>query len=358
MRKKIFKLLLEIYIILSKGLFTLRKYSERNKIWHDRRCLKLVNKGSNKKRSPKINYNKFKPKTFTVVAPSILSLIKNREETEAFFSKIIDIYNKRLNKGYASNDCIYLNFENISEITTDSLIYLIAITTNLPPKVWYKLHIGYSLPHNNEARQVFFDSGFINYVHKKNPTSYKPTKPTIQIISGDKVNPRQVADIIEFIKLYCTYTEYTLRNIYTILIEIMTNKVQHAYKNTDYFVLPKWYLYIDVEDKVNITILDIGEGIPSTISRRLFKDMIYTFYSNTESLLLSSALDGELRTETKQPYRGKGLPHIVECYENKYIDSLYLISGKGSVYLNRNDNKRKLHDSDENLLGTLFHFKI
>ena len=276
MYKKIFNLFLKFYIILSKGLFTLRKYSKRNKIWHDRRCLKLVNKCSNKKRSLKIDYNKFKPKTFTVVAPSILSLIKNREETEKFFSKIIDIYNKRLNKGYASNDCIYLNFKNISEITTDSLIYLIAITTNLPPKVWYKLHIEYSLPLNEKACQVFFDSGFIKYVHRKNPTSYKPTRPTIQIISGDKVNPCRVADIIEFIKSHFTYNDNTLRNIYTILIEIITNTVQHAYKNTDYFVLPKWYLYIDVEDKVNITILDIGEGIPSTILSHL-KALIFHF---------------------------------------------------------------------------------
>ena len=75
--------------MLLKGLFTLKKYSERNKMWHDRRCLKLVNNGRNKKRSPKIDYNKFKPKTFTVVAPSILSLIKNREETEDFFLKLL-----------------------------------------------------------------------------------------------------------------------------------------------------------------------------------------------------------------------------------------------------------------------------
>lgn len=89
MYKKIFKLFLEFYIILSKGLFTLKKYSERNKMWHDRRCLKMVNKGSKKKRSPKIDYNKFKPKIFTVVAPSILSLIKNCEETEEFFLKLL-----------------------------------------------------------------------------------------------------------------------------------------------------------------------------------------------------------------------------------------------------------------------------
>lgn len=96
----------------------------------------------------------------------------------------------------------------------------------------------------------------------------------------------------------------------------------------------------------------------TTVSKK-FKDLLYSFRGKKDSRIISSALNGDFRTETKKNYRGKGLPHILECYNNTLINRLCIISGKGSVLIEKKTyNERTLFDSKEKFYGTVFQISI
>ena len=341
--------------IVIKGGNALRKYSSKFKKWHDNKCRKMQHNKKSKKVKSRLC---FSPKTHTITAPKCFSLMNNREDTENFFEKIISIYNNKRSAPKRSRDTIVLDFKNVDIITPEALMYLIAITSNLKYVLLYFLSIRCHLPQKESVKKVFYDSGFWDYVNGNNRFKITPQDSAVQILSGSTVDSSVVAKTIDFIKSHSNCDAIVYRNLYTMLIEIMANTIQHDYKNTDFVKLYNWYLYVEVKENVNITILDIGEGIPSTVARRFWTDTFYSLTQYKSSYLISSALDGKFRTETKQEYRGKGLPHILECYENKYINNLCIISGTGSVQFNGINEKRKFYDSREKFLGTIFQISI
>lgn len=297
----------------------------------------------------------FKPQEFSFIAPKFLSLIKNPEETKKFFLDIIECYTAQTSKKLSYNNTIFLDLSKIQYVTPEAIMYIIAITKSLKTSILHKINIRGNFPKNENAKNVLLKSGFLNYVNS-NVAKISTNNPTIQIISGKSVDADAVAKVIDFIREKSSCRSDILRHLYTMLIEIMTNTVQHAYNNKQVLKC-NWYMYIEIGDNINITILDTGDGIPTTVSRRI-TDMAYIFSKIKDSRIISSALDGAFRTETKKNYRGKGLPHILECYNNTYIKELCIVSGKGSVSICKNSNERKYYDSHENFYGTVFYISI
>lgn len=134
--------------------------------------------------------------------------------------------------------------------------------------------------------------------------------------------------------------------------------LDHAYKQNS--LVPKWYLIAlnkPETGKVSFTFLDGGQGIPSTINikhRERVKQLISKFFYDVPSIkdnaLIYSALKGEFRTRTNEGYRGKGLPKIYQCVENKEIDNLIIISNKG--YVNCSTGEQR--ELSSTFHGTLF----
>ena len=137
----------------------------------------------------------------------------------------------------------------------------------------------------------------------------------------------------------------------------MTNTVQHAYnydKLTDSYLIPAWFIYCEHKnDKVICNFVDIGDGIPQTIHKKFLKDL----FLNDSSAILS-ALNGELRTETRNSYRGKGLPYLKKCVIDGSIINFKVMSGKGSCsYLNGMLEFVK-KEYDKNILGSIYYWEM
>lgn len=350
---RILTFVLKSYII-NNGVNVLRKYSIKYKIWHDNRCRKIQNK--HKKKIIKKYTPKNATKEFKFVAPQIFSLTKNSEDTKKFFLDIIECYSakKTFNLPFKN---IFLDLSQIEYITPEAIMYIIALTNSLKTSILHKTNIRGNFPKNKKVRNALINSGFLNYVNSNTIAKIEPEKPTIQIVSGDSVNSCDVAKVIDFITCNSKYDKRALRHLYTMLIEIMTNSVQHAYNNKDIVLKRNWYMYIEIGDNIDITILDIGEGIPNTVRHRI-KDFIYKVQSNTESKIIFSALNGDFRTETSKSYRGKGMPYILSCYKNSNIKKLNIISGKGSVSMEKYTTETIFKDSQANFSGTVFYICI
>ena len=72
--------------------------------------------------------------------------------------------------------------------------------------------------------------------------------------------------------------------------------------------------------------------------------------------LVCSALKGELRSKTKEPFRGKGLPYIFETCAKKQIQNMRIITDKADVTIHGEEFDAM--DRENSLRGTLFYWQI
>lgn len=331
----------------------MRKYSKKFKIWHDNRCRRISHVCHKKIKYP----NHFSHKQFYISAPKNLSIINNRDEAYEFFEEILKIFEDKNIKGNHSYDNLHIDLSAVEQISIETIMYLVAITNNIKYRFARKVVISGNFPKDKKVKDTVLNSGFLNYVRSGICKKDYIDKPNIQIIKGNKVNPKDVGQVIDFIQNNSRCDTNTLRCLYTMIIEIMTNTVEHAYNNTKDVLLNNWYIYVDITDTINITILDTGEGIPSTLLRK-FTDNLFIFSDKYESRLIVSALKGVFRSETNKKYRGKGLPQILDIFNNSNIKNISIMAGRGGVILDKNSDNKLLPNSLYNFVGTVYYINI
>lgn len=268
------------------------------------------------------------------LAPENFSLRSNVDIVVAFFAKLI----KALEEG----DSIKIDLSHVKNISSDVILYLLSILDMFKQKkgVW---RVKGNAPRDPKCRELFIESGFYNYVNSKMPPSFD-NRNFLSVKGGTfgmLVDGKFAEKVIDF-SVQCLNTTKSLitKKIYAILIACMANTREHAYTVDDYN--RRWWataLYDENNKKVNFTFLDNGMGIPETVKKNVWEK----FLRESDNKLITSALRGELRTRTGDPWRGKGLPSINEYYQKGIIKNLVIISNRGYVN-HENQEERDLND--------------
>lgn len=241
-------------------------------------------------------------KRHSLTIPSVFSITEATDENLSFF----DLLFHHIQNG----DKIFLDMENIEIMTPDALLYILSIFEYFELRN-FKMDIKGNFPKNEQALELLIQSDFFKYVMSVNiPES---NENVLKIKKGIKTDPIIVKEVIDFTLKHLNQN-ITQRSkvIYRILIEMMANTVEHAYRissNTS-----RWYLMASRETgngKIRFAFLDGGFGMPSTI-RKNFSDKVETILlsitgTSNDSRLIMSALNGKFRTRTNKGYRGKGL---------------------------------------------------
>lgn len=336
----------------------MKKLRPKQKKWLDRRSLKLQNKKYRRRRRCHINdiacteeslLPKFSAKYFE--APLIFSFTINPQDTIGFFNLLI----KEIRKQKVKQD-FFVDSSKILSVTIDALIYMIAIAYNISTNEKMRYSLCGNLPNDENAKSKFTNSGYLGYFSSKR-LKLTQSKDKLKILYGTKNDPYQA-------KLICDYTrkkfgeDYKTNVLYEMLIELMGNTYHHAYKNEE-IMTHEWYIYADGDERrVEYTFIDVGAGIPQTISKRFIEKLPLPLV--TDSNLILSALKGEARTETKLNHRGTGLPYLYDKCINGYIKEFVVISCAGACELIR-DNKgiyfvKKEYNCKVN--GTIFKWSL
>ena len=329
------------------------KWKKKTKRWHDNNCQRIARKKRIRDNYRKVSSRDNLFKGELLEAPNNFSLLNNTDETLKYFDDILVSINKKV-----LHQRIHIDVSAIEKVTVDALIYLIALMENY--KLVKALNIKFSgnFPKNNEAKQVFIESGFLNYVNS--PERRLPDNSSkIRIVVGKK-NLSEVSKcisdfLIQEFKIKMKYTIFMQK----ILVELMSNSYHHAYPDDiEKNVWPKWYLYAEhIGEYVRIIFADTGKGITGTVRKKL-REKILRY---DDSLIIESSFDNDsfIRTETKMDYRGNGLPGIKEILRYSPIGKMNVISGKGKVsFINYNGilvtEKKELKNK---ILGTIYVFE-
>ncbi|MFI5160801.1 MAG: ATP-binding protein [Sphingobacteriales bacterium] len=188
---------------------------------------------------------------------------------------------------------------------------------------YQRIRVGFNnLPKNIAAKKFIEESGFIKYF--SGPLAkVKGDGPNTTIKKGQStILQKDSAVVIHKVMKTVWGVEKRNQKLQGMLIELMTNSVNHAYLSNDRE--KTWYIstnhYTD-QNKVEFCFVDNGDGIINTINVK-FKDKYFT--SNEE--LLERAFEGEFRSRTKLANRGRGLIVVKNNHENMTIRGLKVIT--------------------------------
>ena len=225
---------------------------------------------------------------------------------------------------------IILNFSKVIDIDDGAATILLSLCYDMNIN---NIGVGINyLPVDNKAKFFIQQSGFIKYF--SGPLA-KTVNDSLNItIKKGKSKILQKDSAILIHKAMKTIWGVEKRNqkLQGLLIELMTNSVNHAYLNNQR--AKAWYIstshYIE-QNKVEFCFVDNGDGIINTINVK-FRQRL--FYSSED--LLVRAFNGEFRSRTKLVNRGRGLIVVKKSQENMTIKGLKVITN--NVFLDFETN--------------------
>lgn len=290
---------------------------------------------------------------YVIEVPESFSFLENLEGTALFFFDIMSQFRKAKPK----SDFL-IQAKNVSEVTTDAIMYLIALMRNHKEsrKRLYSFHGTY--PADDKARKVFMESGFLKFVTSKSRRLPK-NNSKMSIICGTDSDAKLAKDICKFVSGKLGLADAYVKDLYEVIIEMMSNVFYHAYHDKEDTMVPEWYMYAEhIDNKVKFLFLDTGLGIGKTVQKHsLYEKVVNKIGMGSESKLIQSALEGEFRTQTGKVNHGKGLPSIKEYACSNKVEEFHIISGKGHCWF-EDSQTVCIEELKHNVSGTIYSFFI
>lgn len=347
--------------IIKKTSTEYREWKKRNDAKKLRNKTKRKKKKSNNSHAISNKNSTIQPyKTFTV--PQVFSIIENPEQTIKFFNSILEIIEKirKMVKQRKTKQSMYLfkiDMKEVKKITGDALMYLLTVIKNTRGKKSLPVNWIGNFPDDKEIREFLQASGYLDYM-KTDKRNLIKTNEKIQIRTGKTYVYRDNKDIrkevVDFTVEKLKKNKKEMLFLFNILTEVITN-IEHAYNIKDDLIFdPSWYIMVENNpDRIKYTFMDNGLGIPTTVKKKLFEEILKKFNIDTEYKYIKTALDGSYkRTQTEKRERSTGLPDVYEKLKNKKICNLIIISN--SAYYCEDNPK----DINENLIGTIICWEI
>ncbi len=338
------------------------KSNSQYRLWYKRRLRKLEKHRLRRKyKSPSsfpyrdYQHSKPSPREFTLTPPANFSFLCNRDETCRFFARAL----RKICHSGADIE-VYFDLRNINKITSDAIMYLLAVIMNAKHSQGYKASFQGNCPNDEACNHALEQVGFFNYVYKRGTSDVRPLKKSPYIIkTGNDVNSLIAKELCEHTNLNSKYDRKMTRPLYSVIGELMTNVVQHAYDEQDSDMISKWYICVEENaEEIRFVFLDTGEGIPTTAQKKWPEKLLGGLLAD-EGRIIKSAFMGEFRTRTNKDNRGKGLPSIYENCQNGILDHVSVLSGYGCCKISSTKGfEIEAQIMESKFTGTLFTWLI
>lgn len=287
-----------------------------------------------------------------VTAPLFFSLFSNYNETAKFFEKVetsIDTC--------TINSVLFFDLQNIENLSVDAVMYLIATIRNNRRVSMLRIRCRGNIPREAMPREKLGQIGFYDYVTPISGKTIQPDVNRIRILSGSIPDSSVIQYICDFVCGKCNYKDLLhTKLLYAVILELMVNVSQHAYRGEEGRMKAEWYVYVeDTPASIRFVFLDTGLGIPATIRKKFTEKMSELVSEGAkDATFIADVLLGKFRTETGQSFRGKGLPNIYQAFLPAHaLRKLKILSGRGFCQMDiAGDIKQKTLDSS--FEGTLF----
>lgn len=281
-----------------------------------------------------------------LIAPALFTLFNHTENVISFINEIDKCEKKRRIRS------IKFELKEIIEIDIGAISLLLSKINELS-----SLNINFigTLPKNEIAKSFIIDSGFLDKMKnlKTGKNFIRSSKNLIVNRGFDRIDNKTTAEEIKKCVEHLTGISEYFQPVYSIIVEICSNSVEHA---NEEIRKKNWVIATNyLDDEVQFTLTDIGEGIIKTIKKKKMHDLfrITGILKTTEIMI--NAFNKEYESRTLDTNRNKGLPRIFDVSNKKYIDNLIVISNNVFLDFNNHENTRVLK---KNFRGTFYFWRI
>lgn len=272
---------------------------------------------------------------FNIEVPEECSMIEQPEKAINFFNKSEKAYRQAIQLVREQKKAAQIVYDlSRSRIFTEtSIVILIAhikdrnINCGLPSTLTF--------PDNKECAHKLRKAG----IHKKVGLSTIDHDDTqVQKISNLQVANDIAKKIVIDSSLFLYKKNVRIKELYSILIELMANTNNHA-DSKDTAIYP-WWLFVFKDEKkgiVKFVFLDLGVGIFESlpVKQYIIKEPLSFLQVKTGSVkrrgedltnIFSALISGKIKSSTGLPTRGKGLPLIAKVAKSDQFLSFKIIS--------------------------------
>lgn len=343
----------------------MKKISSKQKLQFWRRSKKEIRKRQKKNRwhrkhssldnlsvLPVKQQPKSSDRNAIAIAPKTLCIFENSAETISFFKQVSGIIRQLKRRGK-----LFFDLSQVEKVSVDAIMYLVATIKNTRRIRALQIECAGNVPINEAAQRTLETCGFYRYVSPQYNIKYTSKNDHIKITRGCEADPLLAGKICEFVHDHSNCDRLSTKSLYTMIMELMTNTKQHAYNNNAYMA-NNWYVFVeDCPSHMQFVFLDTGAGIPNTIRTKGVVEKLKNIFSMDDAYFIASALRGEVRSETKLTYRGKGLPEIYKRISLGYISDFCVVSGYGKCSVKESGEIEETR-LENDLVGTMLCWKL
>lgn len=279
-----------------------------------------------------------------VQVPEVFSFERNLEGLIEFTNKTYKKY-KDFRYGH-----LFFLMSQVVDLDMPAICLLLSLLNKL---TWKQISYAGNGPDNPKAYETFIKSGFLEMMKSRGFKLKPPTIPNqLYMIGQNDLKPQVIGESIRKAMKVVVGEFVHFKPIYSIMIEICTNSVEHA---NDMINEKNWLVSISYEEgRANFILVDSGQGILKTLHRKageLFADIL-SFKSQPK--VLKGLFDKKYQSRTKEINRHKGMPRVKQAYVDGYISELEVLTNK--VYYQFDDDESITLDNEYH--GTLFKWSI
>lgn len=264
-----------------------------------------------------------------VAAPKVFSLIRNPEESTAFFARLAQVFQTKRDA--------YVVLADVEELTSDAVVVL--LSKLIDDRFLNGMTFGGNEPKAEGPKKLLHQAGFFEFV-RSNQLKEPPEDGRIRRKTSTIVESAEAARLIQFATMRTIGRAEDRRSAYLALVECMANTHEHS-EQQDEGVNPWWAnVYCPSKSRSSyFTVVDNGVGIFRSVTVRRVRRVMQKLVGDSGNAdLLRDWLEGriELPSRTGLRNRGKGLRAIHDRFKQGKLANLIVISN--DVYANLRDN--------------------
>jgi hypothetical protein len=304
-----------------------------------------------------------KEQKITIRLPAVLDFDENYEQTASHFAVLREAIHKR--KKIRS-----LDFSSIESISPSAALVLASEVDQWNQQVGRRLRA--NLPSwEDDIKRLLCQMGYFELLELEKPEEAWPTKSiTFLKFKRGQTSAENSGQLAKQLRVEIeTLVEQRIKKhfLFEGLSEAITNVGQHAYRDEVDFRRKQWWLsasYDEDKRKLCVIFYDQGDGIPVTLPRYRFFELIKdVFNSWTDSQKIEAATQIG-RSASGLEERGKGLQNLVEFAKVHSIGKLSIFSLQGMYvqsYTNDGTNATQTSarkDFSNSIGGTLIEWSV
>lgn len=300
---------------------------------------------------------------YNIRAPEHCSMIEHPENAIMFFREAEAAYLNAVSKGrYLKKTAnIVYDLAQSKIFTETSVAILIAhikdrnINLGLPSRL--------NFPIDEECERKIKKMGILKNVGS---STIESDDIPFQKVSNLQVANSVAKDIVVRSSLFIYSKEERIKELYTILIELMANTNNHA--DSDKTAIYPWWLFMFRDERkkiIKFVFLDLGVGIFDSlpVKQYMIREPLSlqriksgSVHRRGESLnkIFSALVNGRIKSSTGIATRGKGLPLIADNAKSGHFCSFKIISNDAYIDVLNNT----VSAMNQNFRGTLYYFEL